>query len=129
MLPENTMLTYLGRENPDLNDGGRDPECGFVGYNMNHSEIKNFSKDWEEMYVKETVFKLTWGWTDCSTLWHLSKLYQKEKGISVNDIGYGKKVKGNHVFINSELGLYMDHFKGKRKQLKRVPKMILGHRC
>ncbi len=122
MLPENTMLTYLGRENPDLNDGGRDPECGFVGYNMNHSEIKNFSKDWEEMYVKETVFKLTWGWTDCSTLWHLSKLYQKEKGISVNDIGYGKKVKGNHVFINSELGLYMDHFKGKRKQTKKSAK-------
>jgi hypothetical protein len=24
-------------------------------------------------------------------------------------------VKGHHVFINSELGLYMDHFKGKRK--------------
>jgi hypothetical protein len=89
---------------------------------MNHSEIKNFSKDWEEMYVKETVFKLTWGWTDCSTLWHLSKLYQKEKGISVNDIGYGKKVKGNHVFINSELGLYMDHFKGKRKQTKKSAK-------
>ena len=34
----------------------------------------------------------------------------------------GKKVKGNHVFINSELGLYMDHFKGKRKQLKKSAK-------
>ena len=25
-------------------------------------------------------------------------------------------MKGHHVFVNSELGLYMDHMKGKRKQ-------------
>ena len=42
LLPNNTMLTYLGRENPDLKDGGKDPECGFVGYNLNHTEIKNY---------------------------------------------------------------------------------------
>jgi hypothetical protein len=35
----------------------------------------------------------------------------------VNDIGYWKGVKGHHVFVNSELGLYMDHMKGKRKKL------------
>ena len=39
----------------------------------------------------------------------------QNKNIKVNDIGYQKGVKGHHVFINSELGLYMDHFKGKRK--------------
>ena len=122
MLPNETMLTYLGRENPDLNDGGRDPECGFVGYNLKHPEIQNYTNDQEDMYIKESVFKLTWGWTDCSTLWHLSKLYQKQKNVKVHDIGYAKKVKGNHVFINSELGLYMDHFKGKRKQLKKSAK-------
>ena len=74
------------------------------------------------MYINETVFKLTWGWTDCSTLWHLVKIYQKNKNVKCHDIGYGKIVKGNHVFINSELGLYMDHFKGKRKQLKKSAK-------
>ena len=122
LLPAETMITYLGRENPDLNDGGRDPECGFVGYNLNHPEIKSYCIDWEDMYIKETVFKLTWGWTDCSTLWHLVKHYQTNKNVVFHDIGYGKKVKGNHVFINSELGLYMDHFKGKRKQLKKSAK-------
>ena len=122
LLPTQTMITYLGRENPDLNDGGRDPECGFVGYNLNHPEIKNYCLDWEDMYIKESVFKLTWGWTDCSTLWHLLKTYQKNKNVLFHDIGYGKKVKGNHVFINSELGLYMDHFKGKRKQFKKSAK-------
>jgi len=117
LLPRDTMLTYLGRENPDLNDGGKDPECGFVGYNLNHSEIQKYQEDWEKMYINDDIFKLTHGWTDCSSLWHLSKIYQKEKNVKVNDIGYWKRVKGHHVFINSELGLYMDHFKGKRKKI------------
>ena len=122
ILPKDTMLTYLGRENPTLNDGGKDPECGFVGYNMKHPEIQNYNTDWENMYINDEVFKLTKGWTDCSTLWHLSKKYQKEKNVKVNDIGYAKKVKGHHVFINSELGLYMDHFKGNRKDQKKSGK-------
>lgn len=122
LLPGDTMLTYLGRENPDLKDGGKDPECGFVGYNLNHPEIQNYNNEWENMYVTDDVFKLTLGWTDCSTLWHLSKLYQKEKNVKVNDIGYMKRVKGHHVFINSELGLYMDHFKGNRKISKKSAK-------
>ena len=115
LLPDDTMLTYLGRTNPDLGDGGKDPECGFVGYNLKHPEIQNYTVDWENMYINDTVFKLRDGWTDCSTLWHLSKLYQKERNVKVNDIGRWKGVKGHHVFINSELGLYMDHFKGNRK--------------
>jgi len=115
LLPEDSMLTYLGRENPKLKDGGKYPECGFVGYNLRHPEIQNYNNDWEKMYITDEIFKLL-EWTDCSTLWHLSKEYQKNKNIKVNDIGYWKGVRGHHVFINSELGLYMDHFKGKRKE-------------
>ena len=118
LLPRDTMLTYLGRLNPNLHDGGKDPECGFVGYNLNHPEIYSYNNDWEKMYISGDVFKLTLGWTDCSTLWHLSKIYQKEKGVKVNDIGRWKGVKGHHVFVNSELGLYIDHFKGDRKEDK-----------
>jgi hypothetical protein len=114
LLPSDSMLTYLGRENPNLSDGGKYPECGFVGYNLNHPEIQNLTKDWEDLYVSDKIFELI-EWTDCSTLWHLSKKYQKEKNVKVNDIGYWKGVRGHHVFINSELGLYMDHFKGNRK--------------
>ena len=115
LLPNNTIVTYLGRENPKLNDGGKYPECGFVGYNLNHPEIINLKNDWEQMYKTDQMFELL-EWTDCSTLWHLAKKYQKEKNVLINDIGYLKGVRGHHVFINSELGLYMDHFKGKRKQ-------------
>jgi len=118
LLPRDTMLTYLGRLNPDQPDREKDPECGFVGYNLNHPEIHSYNNDWEKMYISGDVFKLTLGWTDCSTLWHLSKIYQKEKGVKVNDIGRWKGVRGHHVFVNSELGLYIDHFKGDRKEDK-----------
>jgi len=116
VLPQDTMLTYLGRENPKLNDGGKYPECGFVGYNMKHPEIQNFVNDWENLYVTDKVFKLL-EWHDSYVFWHLSKIYRKEKNIQVNDIGYWKGVKGHHVFVNSELGEYMDHMKGKRKKI------------
>ena len=115
LLPEDTMLTYLGRENPTLNDGGVYPECGFVGYNLKHLETRNFIDDWEQLYTTGNVFKIL-EWHDSFVFWHLSKIYKEQRSITVNDIGYDKGVKGHHVFINSELGLYMDHFKGKRKQ-------------
>ena len=109
LLPKNSLLTYLGR-------GDKDPECGFVGYNLKHTHIQKFCKDWEDLYISDKIFKVTSGWTDCSSLIHLSQEYQKDKGIKVNDIGHASGVKGHHVFINSLLGLYMDHFKGKRKK-------------
>ena len=114
-LPSDTMVTYLGRENPNLNDGGKYPECGFVGYNLKHPQIQNFVDEWEQLYVTDEVFKLL-EWHDSYVFWHLTKKFRKEKNIKVNDIGYWKGVKGHHVFVNSELGLYMDHMKGKRKQ-------------
>jgi len=107
ILPTETMLTYLGR-------GDIYPECGFVGYNLKHPEIQNFINDWEQLYKTGDIFKIL-EWHDSFLLWHLSKIY-KEKGVMFNDIGYNKGVKGHHVFVNSELGQYIDHFKGKRKQ-------------
>ena len=109
LLPRDSLITYLGR-------GDKDPECGFVGYNLRHPEIQNLNKDWEELYISDRIFTLTSGWTDCSSLIHLSNKYQKHKNIKVNDIGHAGGVKGHHVFINSVLGLYMDHFKGNRKK-------------
>ena len=114
LLPKETMLTYLGRENPTLGDGGVYPECGFVGYNLKHPATQDFINDWEQLYKTGDVFKIL-EWHDSYVFWYLSKIYRAEKNVQVNDIGYHKGVKGHHVFINSELGLYMDHFKGKRK--------------
>lgn len=116
LLPADTMVTYLGRENPKLLDGGKYPECGFVGYNLKHTEVQNFVNEWEQLYVTDDVFKLL-EWHDSFVFWHLTKKYQNQKSVKVNDIGYWKGVRGHHVFVNSELGQYMDHMKGKRKKI------------
>ena len=114
LLP-NTMLTYLGRERDNK---AIYPECGFVGYNLKHPEIQNFINDWEQLYVTDDVFKIL-EWHDSAVFWELSKKYQKEKNITINDIGYAAGVKGHHVFVNSILGSYIDHFKGNRKETGR----------
>jgi hypothetical protein len=114
LLPANTMVTYLGRENPKLNDGGKYPECGFVGYNLNHPETQNFINEWELLYTQDTVFKIL-EWHDSYVFWHLTKKFRTGKNIQVNDIGKWVGVKGHHVFVNSELGQYIDHMKGDRK--------------
>ena len=112
ILLADTMLTYLGREkdNEEIY-----PECGFVGYNLKHNEIQNFINDWEQLYVTDNVFKIL-EWHDSAVLWELSKKYQTQKNIKVNDIGYASGVRGHHVFVNSILGSYIDHFKGNRKK-------------
>ena len=107
ILPKNTMLTYLGREKVY-------PECGFVGYNLRHQETQNFINDWEQLYVTGKVFELL-EWHDSAVFWELSKKFIQNKKINVNDIGYVKGVTGHHVFVNSVLGSYIDHFKGTRK--------------
>ncbi len=107
VLPTDTMLTYLGREKVY-------PECGFVGYNLKHKSINSFIDQWERLYVTGDVFNLL-EWHDSAVFWELSKKFIQEKHIKVKDIGYSDGVTGHHVFVNSVLGKYMDHFKGKRK--------------
>ena len=114
LLPQNTMVTYLGRENPTLNDGGKYPECGFVGYNLQHPETQNFINEWERLYKEDSIFKIL-EWHDSYVFWHLTKKFKQEKQIEVNDIGKWVGVKGHHVFVNSVLGQYIDHMKGDRK--------------
>ncbi|HBY67541.1 MAG TPA: hypothetical protein DEG69_07180 [Flavobacteriaceae bacterium] len=107
LLPSNKLVNFLGR-------GAKYPECGWVCYNKRHPKVKEFMKYWTDLYINDTIFKEL-EWHDSYVFWHLTKIYRKEKNIKVNDIGRWKGVRGHHVFINSELGLYMDHMKGNRK--------------
>ena len=115
LCPSDTLVTYLGR----VNDGGSNkyPECGLVAYNIKNPLIQNFVNDWEKLYTSAEIFDLL-EWHDSYLFWHMTKKYKDEHNIKVNDIGYAKGVRGHHVFINSELGLYIDHFKGDRKEDK-----------
>lgn len=82
-------------------------ECGFVGYNLAHSAAKPFIGSFSALYHTGAVFELP-EWHDSWVFdWLRNKLQTRTYNIP-------HKSKG-HPFINSELGLYMDHLKGRRK--------------
>ena len=113
--PDNTLVTYLDREND--RGSNKYPECGLVCYNIKHKLVQNFVDDWQKLYTSAKIFDLL-EWHDSYVFWHLTKEYRQQHSAKVHDIGYSKGVKGHHVFVNSELGKYIDHFKGDRKDAK-----------
>ena len=104
LLPGNKLVNFLGR-------GEKYPECGWVCYNKKHSKIKQFMEYWTELYIKDTIFNEV-EWHDSYLFWQCVKRIAPNDGV---DIGKGAGAKGHHVFINSVLGAYVDHMKGKRK--------------
>ena len=104
-LPDNKLTCYLGR-------GGIYPECGWVGYNKNHKKIYEFINAWTSLYTTGKIFQEI-EWHDSYLYWQILKRVAPNEG---HDIGI--MTEGNvapHVFINSDLGKYIDHMKGKRK--------------
>jgi len=99
------MLTYLGR-------GSQYSECGFLGFNMQHPETKNFARAMKEMYDKDKLFNLI-EWHD-SYIWdHVRKEFET-KGVNNCNIGDG----GNgHVQARSCLGPIYDHTKGTQRKI------------
>ena len=104
LLPNDKLVNFLGR-------GQKYPECGWVCYNRRHEKIKQFMQTWTDLYNKDTIFKEL-EWHDSYLFWQILKRVAPDDGV---DIGKGAGAKGHHVFINSVLGEYIDHMKGKRK--------------
>jgi len=104
LLPSDKLLNFLGR-------GDKYPECGWVCYNTRHLKIKEFMRYWTDMYRNDTIFDEL-EWHDSYLFWQCVKRMAADDCV---DIGKGAGVKGHHVFINSVLGGYIDHMKGKRK--------------
>ena len=119
LLPNRTWLTFVGR--------GKDrrswPECGFYGMNMNSVICREFLKEFEKYYSEaETgIFKLP-EWHDSYVFGHILKKYQRYHP-NVHDytanltMREAKTGGGGHPLINTELGKWIDHLKGGRKEL------------
>ena len=114
LLPSNKLVNYLGR-------GAKYPECGWVCYNKRHPKIKEFMQYWTDLYISDKIFKEL-EWHDSYVFWQCVKRIAPNDGV---DIGKGAGAKGHHVFINSVLGGYIDHMKGKRKVLGKSSKSDL----
>ena len=104
LLPEDKLVNYLGR-------GNTYPECGWVCYNKRHPLIEKFIFEWVKLYTTDAIFKEL-EWHDSYLFWQILKKVAPDQGV---DIGKGAGARGHHIFINSVLGDYIDHMKGKRK--------------
>ena len=101
LLPSDFALSCLSRQ-------GYHSECGFVGYNLNQAACHNFIGAFSAVYETEAVFSLA--------EWHDSWVFDYIRNkLMIRTYGIPHRSKG-HPFINSELGRYMDHLKGKRKE-------------
>ena len=107
--PNNAMVSYLGRgENYHS-------ECGWVAYNLDASECRQFVRDFVNMYNTDAIFK--------EKEWHDSYIFdvlrrQFQGRCRFHNLNPSPENKGfaGHPFINSDLGRYMDHVKGGRKE-------------
>tara|TARA_R100001163_G_C5064872_1_gene202615 strand:- start:443 stop:1276 length:834 start_codon:yes stop_codon:yes gene_type:complete len=110
--PINCVATHLGR-------GERyHSECGWVGYNRTNPVCVNFVEDFANMYIKDTMFNEK-EWHDSYLFDVVRKRYRDTKGAIFHNLNPDPDLKGlaGHPFVNSELGKYMDHMKGDRKNV------------
>ena len=107
--PSGWDFAYLGRTERYHS------ECGWVGYNIANPIVKDFVNEFAGMYIEDTVFNLN-EWHDSYVWDHVRRIYQ-EKDARFYNLNPAPDTKGlaGHPFINSELGKYMDHKKGDRK--------------
>lgn len=124
LLPNEHWLTYVGRGKA----AATWPECGFYGMNLNHPVCHEFLKEFERMYedADNGIFTLE-EWHDSYVFGHILNKW-KPKFPQVTDYTAGtilqtaKTGGGGHPLINTELGRWIDHLKGSRKQLKKSKK-------
>jgi hypothetical protein len=109
LCPSTAMISYLGRgENYHS-------ECGWVGYNLDHPETRNFIRELTSMYDQDRIFELP-EWHD-SYVWDVvRRKYQTHTQFYNLSNTLQKPGRAGHPFINSELGKFMDHLKGNRKK-------------
>jgi len=110
--PKNCVTTHLGR-------GERyHSECGWVGYNKQNPLCIQFVEDFANMYINDTMFDYQ-EWHDSYLYDVQRKIYRDTKNAYFHNLNPDPDLKGlaGHPFVNSELGKYMDHMKGDRKNL------------
>jgi hypothetical protein len=110
--PYNKFTTFLGRPKKGFS------ETGFITFNLKMPESKKFFARWKEYYTKDLWQNLQ-GFTDSYT-YDAARIDTTNRSLD-NDLNDGRYLglRGSkHPFVNSELGDYMDHLKGERKDIQ-----------
>lgn len=100
LLPDEIGVTHLARP-------GYHTECGFVGYNLRHSNVRKFIEDFAEKYSSGDFLQCE-EWHDS---WVFDRILEKSD-IKTHRIPWGDKM---IPVETSCLGEYFYHFKGARK--------------
>jgi hypothetical protein len=121
LCPRDSMISYLGRGE------SYHSECGWVAYNLDHPATRSFIRQFVGMYISDAIFQER-EWHD-SYIWDVArKQYQNQHRFHNLNPEPNNKGLAGHPFINSELGRYMDHVKGQRKnQGQSKPKEVILH--
>lgn len=107
--PDNCDLCYAGRSN-------KFTECGLYGMHLPSEEVQKFLTEFQRMYddADNGIFTLS--------EWHDSYVFDSVRvKFSLNNLNWSAGlINGEgHPLINCEWGAYIDHLKGKRKELGR----------
>lgn len=111
MLPDDKFACYLGR------DGWYFTESGFIGFNADHPSAKKFAKNYVQMFVAGTFLaNAVHGrlcWNDCGGFDAIRHLM----GNGEEFVNLAAAVPKNtmHPLQNCEVGKYITHLKGNRK--------------
>lgn len=109
-LPDDKFACFLGR------DGWYFTESGFIGFNSEHPIAKEFFKNYLHMFITGVIFTQQW-WHDCIGFDCCRHLEQK-KGHGGEFVNLSAHVPHGtmHPHANSEIGKYVTHLKGNRKE-------------
>ena len=105
---DDCMMTYLGRPNYS--------ECGFLYFNLNHPNTKEYAVEMQHMYNLDLIYKEEE--QHDSYIWDVVRKRFEDRGVKNHNIGDNDT---GHVQARSVLGPIYDHTKGNRKLKGRSP--------
>lgn len=108
--PDSYAISFMGRP-------GKYSECGFMGFNLDRPETRQFLSEWEDLYLSGKFLELPETHDSWTFDW-IRKQKPSELFFNVNSAAITNK----NPFSQSLLGPYIAHAKGadKVKQTERI---------
>ena len=110
-LPDDKLCCFLGR------DGWYYTESGFIGFNSDHPQASRFFKNYVHVFLVGSIFTQP-GWHDCFAF----DAVRRVMGNGTEFVNLAKDVPHGHMhpFQLSAPGKYMEHYKGPRKDTRKL---------
>lgn len=112
-IPELYGIAFLGREK-------KFTECGLYALNLRQPTTQSFVEQFQAAYDDGSIFDMS-EWNDCWVFDRIREQVQQQQPLwqQLNwTAGFSKQGEG-HPLINTAWGAYLDHLKGRRKDVGR----------